>query len=125
MLSLLPELLNYSFFGTALLRVTLGIIMLWQAGRHFTRRGQHHTFTILSIIELIIAGLLIVGLYTQAAALLLVVLSLGSIILNYHHRDNTNDGDTAHYLAFHLLLAVAALTLTTLGPGAWAFDLPL
>lgn len=125
MLSLLPELLNYSFLSTALLRIVLGLIMLWQAGRHFRRRHGHGTFMLLALIELVIAALLIVGLYTQAAALLLVVLSLGSIVLNYHHRDNAHDGDTAHYLAFHVLLAITALTLTTLGPGAWAFDLPL
>lgn len=127
MLSLFPDLLIYGFQGTAALRVTLGAIVLTLALYHLRvgRRAARPTFAILSVLEIVAGLLLVVGLYTQAAALVVAVLSLGSMVLNYHHRDNVADGSQFYFYAFQLLLAVTALTLITLGPGAWAFDWPL
>lgn len=127
MLSLLPQLLNFSFTGIAILRLGLAIVIGAQAIYFLKRNRSARSFRVwlLGLIELVIAFLLLVGLWTQAAALLVALIALGSLVLNYHHRANEADGDTFHFVAFYLLLLVSSIALATLGAGKWAIDWPL
>ncbi len=118
MLSLFPSLLVYSFYGITLLRAATGLILLAHAWRHFIK-SSNASSRLLALIEAVVAGLLIVGLFTQAAGLLLTLLMFGSLILNYRHKDKSFE------LSFEILLAVIGLVIATLGPGAIAIDWPL
>lgn len=121
MLSLFPELFFLDQYGITLLRVVAGAVLLWHAVNHFratNTRGKISGF-LLSGLELVIAALLLIGLFTQAAAILLAVLMIGSLALNYRHGGN-------HYSkSYYFLLAAIGLALLVLGPGQFAFDLPL
>ncbi len=121
MLSLFPEVFFLDQYGVTVLRVAAGAVLLWHAVNHFKATDTHGKISgfLLAGLELIIAVLLLVGLFTQAAAILLAVLMIGSLALNYRHGGN-------HYSkSYYFLLAAIALALFVLGPGQFAFDLPL
>lgn len=128
MLSLFPSLFAWSFFGIALLRVVLALVVASHAWEHFkdARATKALSAIVISLIEAVLAILLFIGLFTQATALLLAILMLASLVINYRHRDDLPIGLHNHYpKAYYLLIAIIALSLLTLGPGAWAIDLPL
>jgi uncharacterized membrane protein YphA (DoxX/SURF4 family) len=118
MLSLFPDLLTYSFYGITLLRVATGLVLLAHAWEHFNHSPTLSS-RLLALVEAVIAGLLIIGLFTQAAALLLTLLIIGTLAINYRHKDKKISW------SFYFLLAVIGLSLATMGPGAWAIDWPL
>lgn len=118
MLSLFPDLLAYSFYGITVLRVATGLILITHAWQHF-KHSPVFSSRLLALVEAVIAGLLVLGLFTQAAGLLLALLMLGSLVLNYRHKDKNNE------IPLEILLAVIGLVIATLGPGALAIDWPL
>ncbi len=118
MLSLFPDLLAYSFYGITLLRVATGLVLLTHAWEHF-KHSSTLSSRVLSLAEAVIAALLVVGLFTQAAALLLTLLIIGTLTINYHHKDKKLSW------SYCFLLAAVGLALSTMGPGAWAIDWPL
>ncbi|MHB1118357.1 MAG: DoxX family protein [Minisyncoccota bacterium] len=133
--SLFPSLFDYSFLAIGILRITLGLIVIGFAYTN-TFKGRADTlafFEKLRIrpaniflkiavgIELLMGILLTLGYYTQAAALVAGVL-MSLVALIKWHRPNLLPHNTA---AFYLLLAVVSFTLLFIGPGAFAFDLPL
>ncbi|MDO8183639.1 MAG: hypothetical protein Q7T49_01460 [bacterium] len=118
MLSLLPDLLSYNFYGIALLRAATGLILLVHTWEHF-RHSSTTSSRFLALLEAGIAALLIIGLFTQAAALLLTLLMLGSLVINYRHKDKQIEK------SYFFLLAIIGLSLATMGPGAYAIDWPL
>jgi uncharacterized membrane protein YphA (DoxX/SURF4 family) len=107
-LSLFPSLFAYSLIGTMLLRITLGVIFVVR-GNARRKSGNQGGW-----VELAGGVLLLVGLWTQAAALILGLLSL--------YRSKKTSGDARMLL---VLLAVVSLALVLLGPGMPAVDLPL
>ncbi len=74
---------------------------------------------LVAIVEVVAGALLIIGLFTQAAAAILAVELL--IIIFWFKRGQKFVGGWE----FDFVLLVIALALLVLGPGAWAFDLPL
>jgi uncharacterized membrane protein YphA (DoxX/SURF4 family) len=121
MLSLFPEVFYLEQYGITLLRVVAGLVLAWHAINHLRHAnlGGRTSGLLLALFELLIAALLIVGLFTQAAAIFLAALAIGSLILNYRHGSN-------HYSkSYYFLLAAIGLALLVLGPGHLAFDLPL
>jgi len=103
------------------MRLTLGIGLGIHAARHL-RRGlsdQSGLGVVLGLLEAILAILLTIGFLTQAAAILLLGWSVGTLALNYHHRGNFETSD------LYFLIMAAAIVLATNGPGAWALDWPL
>jgi uncharacterized membrane protein YphA (DoxX/SURF4 family) len=128
MLSLFPSLFTWSFFGIAFLRVVLALVLGAHAWEHLkdARSAKVAGAMILGLIEAILALLLLIGLFTQVAALLLAVLMIASLVLKYQHRDNLPIGLQNHYPpVYYVLIAAIALSLLVLGPGAWAIDWPL
>jgi uncharacterized membrane protein YphA (DoxX/SURF4 family) len=122
-----------SLFAYFLLRVITGFILLSLARRHFKARRQGaYTFplplipfpvwqlTILAALEAIAAVLLIVGAYTQYAALGVMVFSLFCII-----KYRTIALPSFPPRVFFVLLLGVALSLFITGAGALAVDLPI
>lgn len=113
MLSLFPELLFLAPLSAFLIRLAVSIAMGYLAYRHAIMPGA--AFKILCIVEGVAAVLLIAGGYTQAAALVGLIL-VGVNLLT-----------PARILprSTLLLLGLMCLSLLMTGAGAFAFDLPL
>lgn len=109
MLSILPQLLDYQFYAPTLLRVALGAIFLI----HGYPKLFDTRLRFLGLLESVAGVLLVIGLFTQAAALALAI-ELLIIILWFKRRRELD-----------FILLIMALALLVLGSGAWAFDLPL
>jgi hypothetical protein len=121
MLSLIPEYLRLSLFpglfmaghlAPLLIRITIGAFFIKDGYRSLRARPSDS----FGWIHLIFGILLFIGLWTQLAALAMLIPSLYFI---WRHRR----GDQPN-LRYHLLLIVALLTLLVLGPGLASVDLP-
>jgi uncharacterized membrane protein YphA (DoxX/SURF4 family) len=115
-----------------LLRLFVGGVCVYLGARHIRHRNDMRNalnawwlpglFTVwyMAAIELIIGTLFILGLYTQIAALVAMILAIKMII--FHRRF------TSPYIpgrAFYVLLFAISLSLFITGAGAIAFDLPI
>ncbi len=97
--SVFPELFNYSQVSPLILRIFLALCLLTGAKEKFAK-----------IIQIICALFLFLGLYTQIAALLTIVVLMA---------DKTEEKKTK------ILMIITALSLIFSGPGLFSFDLPL
>lgn len=114
MLSLFPEILFLAPFSALLLRLTLAIILAYAAWQHVAVRDI--TVRSFSFVEVVLAAVLFIGAWTQAAALLaFVFLALHLMIPRLRV-----------YASGTIALAlVMCASLLVTGAGALAFDLPL
>ena len=122
MLSLFPSLLTYQQFGPFIIRIILGITLAY-FGYEKTRKkgGSSGSNSVLyGFVEMIIAIFLIIGLFTQLAALLNAIILV--IKLCFKARDGKLLSDGINY---YILLLVMAISLLFTGAGSFAFDLPL
>jgi len=133
--SLFPNLLDYSFLATGVLRITVGIIFLsfWYYG--FTHAREIRTqffeklklrpakvfFWITSAIEGVAGLFFVIGYCTQAVALVMGSLMLLTSFIK-HHKPTVLPKNTTE---FYVLLSVVCFTLVFLGAGAFAVDLPV
>jgi len=84
---IVPELINYTDWALLLLRIITGIVFLSSGWSHFTKPaersesiGMSKTFTfILGLGEIIGAIGVILGIFIQIAALILIIVMLGAI----------------------------------------------
>jgi len=132
MLSLFPQILFLSPLGTALVRVVAGIVVLSLAWNHYKNRGELSTMRFIvigggmwvpilaAIVEAATGAALVVGLYTQAAAIIGAILALKSLVWKRRY----SAFFPLSYTAAFLLLAVC-ISLIVSGAGIFAFDLPL
>ncbi len=109
MLSFLPDLLTWWLVAPVILRAGLGFVLLYQAYR---TREEHLK---LSLVEIVLGLLIIIGWLTQLAGLALV------LVLIYKLIKKIGDSNTL------ILQLTIALSLLFLGAGHFAFaiDLPL
>ena len=131
MLSIFP-IHFLSLFAYFILRVCIGFVLLYLGIRHFQYRnelknilklswfpyGMFSTW-ILILGEIAFAGFIIVGAYTQLAALLVAFMCIKMLIMRNwfaHHSIPSK--------LFYFLLLGASLSLTITGAGVFAFDLP-
>ena len=132
MLSLFPEILFLTPFGPSILRIAAGIIFLLIAYTHFKRRDElsKENFVVIgsgiwipvltALVELTVGAGLVLGAYTQAAAIAGVLLSLKHFVWrNRYPRFFSLSRVTS------ALLCAICLSLILTGAGALAFDLPL
>lgn len=116
-----------------ILRVFVGLVLLIIAKRQIMNyknlvttstwpffKGSHIPILLLIVSELVIAFMLILGVYTQAAALGLLALSIKMIIW----RNRFSDSSIPSSLLY-LLLIGCSLSIFITGAGAIAFDLPI
>ena len=129
-----PELFSFSLLAPLILRVAVGLIFLnlgsLKLGKE--RKDWNNSFKLLKlvppgfftglfgIIETIGGLLLIVGAYTQVAALILGVISLFELMIE-HEEESILKRDFVFYF---LLTAICASLLLT-GAGTFAIDIPL
>ena len=134
MLNPFPELLMYSSVGPLVLRVLLGLIFIdlgflkfrsekeaWLAS--LETLGLRPADLFLPIYALLqIAGgvLLLIGLWTQIAALILVIFSGTELYIEWRAREILKRD-----VVFYLLIFIISLSLLLTGAGAYAIDIPL
>ncbi|MEX2013558.1 MAG: DoxX family protein [Parcubacteria group bacterium] len=134
MLNLFPDLLMYSLAGPFVLRVLLGLIFIdlgflkfrseknrWLTS--FETLGLRPADLFLSLYALlqIIGGLLLlVGLWTQVAALAFAIFTGIELYIEWQAREILKRD-----MVFYLLIFVISLSLLLTGAGAYAIDIPL
>jgi len=119
--SVFPELLTYSLKGIFALRALLGILFVFYGAKKLWRQGLGVKWRIIGIIEVAAGILLTIGLFTQLAALIIVILMLGALAI----KAKTGNEVLKSGVDFYLLLLVIAFALLLTGPGSYSFDLPL
>jgi uncharacterized membrane protein YphA (DoxX/SURF4 family) len=119
MLSTFPDLLSYQMFAPLLIRLTLGIILI-----HWTYKTlRSHPDTnkkMVAIVEGVAGLLLVIGLWTQVAALVIAVDLVIRLFGKYQTKSLLTDG-----VNYYFILFILALTLLFTGAGFVAIDLPL
>jgi len=117
MLSVFPQFFNYAFFAPFLLRLGLAIVLLIMSYR--TLKKIEECPKICAVVQLLSAGLFLLGFLVQAAATLTIIALIGEMIRKKIKKLPVNEG------CLKFLIFVAALSLLFLGPGIFAIDLPL
>lgn len=126
MLNPFPQLLVFSFFAPTLLRAAVAIMLFYLAYQQWQRRDaiarvRSAGFPAVSIaFNTIIGAGLLLGYYTQAAALLAVIGFGIGLWMNKRHPSVRILPNTTI-----LILIIVCLSLLVSGAGALAFDLPL
>ncbi len=132
MLSIFPQLFFLTPLAIALLRVAAGVVFLCAAWMLVKGRAELSQITFIVIgsgswipllaaaVNLGLGVLLVVGFYTQAAAIVGALLSLKALVWHRRYPRFFPLGGTAY-----ALIAVISLALIATGAGAFAFDLPL
>jgi uncharacterized membrane protein YphA (DoxX/SURF4 family) len=120
--SLFPYLFTFEQLAPLLLRLILGITLAYFGYRKMRERGTSSgsNSVIYGATEIVIGIFLIIGLFTQLAALLNVAILIIKIGFKIRDRAFLTDG-----INYYLLLLVIAISVVLLGPGWFAFDLPL
>jgi len=129
MLTIFPQLLDYAFPATAVLRFVIGIIFIIEGKRNFQKsavssapvpqkkvaiRKAH------AIIEVVGGSLVFIGLFTQIVC---IVLSL-SLLVRMYAEYKTKQEDK-RVCSFYVLLFFTTVSLLFFGPGMLALDYPL
>jgi uncharacterized membrane protein YphA (DoxX/SURF4 family) len=133
MLNPFPELLVYGLIAPFIVRLALGSSLLYLAVEHYRGRRDiaellrplmgrsgRGVAVVLSLFELIAGALLLVGAWTQLAALLAMALTLKPLFLKAHLKGLMPYEKTTYGLMF-----LMAFSLLLSGAGAFAFDIPL
>lgn len=128
MLSVFPSLLSWGQIAPLIIRVTIAAVILFWAYktlRNWSALSSQKTtssFTILSaaVLETISGILLVIGLWTQIAALYVTIDLIVRIIGKVKNKAFLTDG-----INYYVLVLVMTLSLLVLGSGMWSFDLPL
>lgn len=114
-----------SLFAYFILRIFVSIFLLTTISRQLQSwpkltNKKWFAYYILAGFELLLAILFMLGVYTQYAALGLLALSIGTIILNQRGHFAVTIPTSAAFL----LIGISC-TLFITGAGAFAFDLPI
>lgn len=134
MLNPFPELLTYSLLAPFILRLVLGYLFINLGHLKLTSEKNRWTLSLetlklkpaaffvklLALIEIVGGGMLILGLYTQIAALVLALITFGELYIEYKEESLLKRN-----LAFYLLIFAISISLLFSGAGFLAFDLPL
>jgi len=119
---MIPSLLTYQQAGPLIIRLVLGITLLnfgWKKVRGHGSSSGSNSATY-GALEMFISIFLIIGLFTQIAALLNVIILV--IKLGFKAKAGLLLSDGVNY---YILLLAMAVSLMFTGPGFFAFDLPL
>lgn len=113
-----------SMLAYTLLRIIVGSLLLVLGIRHASSRNADTSLSLplilLSLLEMGVGLMYLVGWYTQYAALLTFLIVGFSMLLRRSNTQHTFPG-----AFFYTLLCGAALSLFITGAGAFAFDLPI
>lgn len=134
MLNTFPELLTYSTLAPFFLRLVIGLIFIdlgilklkgekmeWLASFEKLNLRPASTFLpIYAFVQIIGGGLLVLGLWTQIAALIFVIFTGTEFLIESRERSILKRD-----IVFYLLTLTIAVSLLLTGAGAFAFDIPL
>ncbi len=122
MLSIFPFLLTYKQLGPFLIRIVLGLTFAYFGYKMAKTEGKKYGINlyIYGTIQIILAIMLMVGLYTQLVAFILSIYLI--IMLAYKIKNKTFLSNGINY---YILLLAMSLSLLVTGAGFLAFDLPL
>lgn len=132
--SLFPELYTFSLLSPLFLRLVAGFIFLDLGYLKF--RGEKSSWLsvfetarlkpaliwlrLIALIEIVGGVLLIIGLYTQLAALILAILTFAELYVELKE-----EAILKRSLVFYTLIFVITLSLIFSGPGLFGIDYPL
>jgi hypothetical protein len=119
MVSLFPYLLSWSELSPLLIRLTLGAIMIYWSYKGL-RTNTDTTKKLLDVAQGLVGILLVIGLWTQIAALLAAIGFIVCIVGKIRTKSFLTDG-----VNYMLILLVLAISLLLTGPGLIAFDIRL
>lgn len=129
MLSIFPELYNYSHIAPFLLRLAVGVFFIISGFRGFfiAASGEIQTKEgliipkIMGILELVSGALLLVGLFVQPTAIAVSIMLIAAVIFK------TKPGFSGIYdrHEFRFILLAVLLSLIVSSPGIFSIDLPL
>ena len=134
LLTVFPHLLTYGLIAPLILRVSLGLVLVYFSYLKFGKDRTEKTLffdslgmkpgifyvNVIGGIELIGGILLVAGAYTQIAAMGAAVIMLAATYIKWRHPQSLRND-----IEFYILLFVVALSLVFLGAGFFAIDLPL
>jgi uncharacterized membrane protein YphA (DoxX/SURF4 family) len=122
MTSLFPYLFTYEQVAPLIIRVVLGVTLAYFGYQKIKNRGTSSGSNTAryGAIEIFIALFLVIGLWTQLAALINAIILIVKIGFKIRHKQFLNDG-----INYYILLLTMALSLLFTGAGFLAFDLPL
>ena len=116
MLNLFPQLLNYSLIGPFILRGTIGLVFL-DLGILKFKSDQTKW---LGGVKVIIGLMLIVGIYTQIATLVAIIMS------SFEFKTLWQSGNMMKRdMVIYVLTLAITLSLLLTGAGTFSLDLPL
>lgn len=129
-----PELLTFGIVAPAFIRLAIAVFFINFGWDKLTKEREHKlTFfesiglkpagvyvTLLGILQIIIGLTLIVGIFTQIAAILAAVILLVSFIIKKRHPEMLFTPSSVYALLF-----IMAISLLLTGAGIPAIDLPL
>jgi len=134
MLNPFPDLLSYSLLAPFFLRIVLGYLFInlgylkltsekkrWQIffdGLRFKPASFFLKF--FAFLEIILGGMLVIGLFTQIAALILAILTFGELYVEFKEEILLKRN-----FVFYLLIFTISISLIFSGAGFFAFDFPL
>ncbi len=118
MLSVFPELFNYSYLAPFILRVALGLILIRVSYLSATKTSDKRQKAI-DITQMVSSVFIIFGFLIQIASLIII-----SMIITETIKDGVQKIPTKRK-ALKILIIAVAVSLTLLGPGLFAIDLPL
>lgn len=122
MLSIFPFLLSYQELSPFLIRLVLGITLAYFGYRKIKGHGQSSgsNSVLYGVAEILISIFLIIGLYTQLAALINAIILIIKLAFKARNKQLLTDG-----VNYYILLLAMAISLMVTGAGWWSFDLPL
>ena len=121
-LSLFPYLLSYQQLSPLIIRVVLGVTLAYFGYEKILGNGHSSgsNSKIYGVVEMIIALFLIIGLWTQLAAILNAVILVIKLCWKIKEGKFLTDG-----VNYYILLLAMAISLVFTGAGAFAIDYPL
>jgi len=135
MLSIFPDLLIYNLLGITIIRITLGLFGVYLAFKILSKRNEVVDFVtsikfplaifakaspwILIMLFIFSGGMMIIGLYTQIACIVLAYLFIKMLYLDIMIK-NFSGNNTV----FYIVMIIISLSLLFLGPGTFSYDLP-
>jgi uncharacterized membrane protein YphA (DoxX/SURF4 family) len=122
MLSVFPSFLTWSELSPTILRITLAVVLIYWTYKTLRGQTQHDDkFSqnkIVAIIEGLCGLLLFVGLWTQLAALIVIIDLVVKIAQKIGKKQFLNNG-----VNYYLILLIIAISVLITGAGFLAFDL--
>jgi len=134
MLNPFPDLLTYSLLAPFILRIVAGLIFIDLGVLLFKNEKERWLISLSTLkipnpkiavrvfggIEIIGGLMLILGFYTQAAALVLALFTFAEAYVEYK-----DSAILKRNFVFYVMLLTIVLSLLLSGAGAFAIDLPL